>query len=219
MTRSVHAKPLVLSMILLCIACATGVPAQAGTREAMAEAMARMMEAMGMFQPSGMSSMPMGLPFGAYGLTPGLGGMSGTAPWGMPFQDPSGAFGKGGQWMNQFSRGMPMPGSGGAGKQMFPWMGSPLEGVWEGRNGELLIVQGDRFRIYPGNAGYVDGYLKLSGDRLAMYNPSDQNARPFEYAESEGRMVLRDAAGQIYLYRRLWLQEAEGTGATTAREK
>ena len=91
-------------------------------------------------------------------------------------------------------------------------MANRLDGVWEGRNGELLIVQGSRFRIYPGSAGYVDGYIQLRGDRLALYSPSDESARPFEFAESEGRLALRDAQGQLCLYRRLWL-ESEQKGA------
>jgi hypothetical protein len=191
-------------------------PAHAGTREAMAEAMVRMMEAMGMFDPSAMGALPMGAPFGGSGWTPGL-GMPGASPWGAPFQTPSDAFDKGGEMMKRFTEGMPMQGAGGS--QMFPWSGSSLEGVWEGRNGELLIVQGDRFRIYPGHVGYVEGYLKLSGDRLAMYNPQDQAARPFEVARHEGRLVLRDEAGQLYLYRRLWTEEVPTGAANPSREK
>lgn len=197
--------------LTLCLLSAAGVctdEARAGTREAMAEAMSRMMEAMGLFDPGAMTSMPMGAPFGAPGSAPGVGGfgMPGASPWNIPLQDPSGAMEKGGEMMQQFSKGMGMPGD--AGAQMFPWSsGSRLEGIWEGRNGELLIVQGNRFRIYPGRAGYLEGYLKMSGERLAMYSPEDANIRPFEYAESDGRLVLRDGTGQLYLYRRLWVDE------------
>jgi hypothetical protein len=172
----------------------------------MADAMVRMMEAMGLFEPSAISSMPMGAPFAAPGMTPGFGGfgMPGAAPWTMPSQDPSGTMEKSREMMKQFSERMGMPGDMTSG--MFPWApGSGLEGIWEGRNGELLIVQGNRFRIYPGHAGYVEGYFQLSGDRLALYNPQDDNVRPFEFAESEGRLVLRDDTGSLYLYRRLRL--------------
>jgi hypothetical protein len=211
-------KALQLSMALACAAYASLAHPQAGTREAMADAMTRMMEAMGLFSPGSAGSMPMGTPFGGSGWTPGF-GLPGATPWGMPFQDPSGAMGKGGEMMNQFSKNMPLPG-GGAGMQPFPWMGSRLDGVWEGRDGELLIVQGNRFRIYPGHTGYVDGYLNVSGDRLAMYSPADEAARPFEFAESEGRLVLRDEAGQLFLYRRLWLETSPtqpGTGTSSER--
>jgi hypothetical protein len=195
-------------------------PATAATREAMAEAMVRMMEAMGLFDPSSMSGMPPGAAFAAPSWGPGSGGfgMPGASPWELPSTDPSGAMDKGREVMKRFSEGMGMPAD--MPGVILPWASrSRLEGVWEGRNGELLIVQGDRFRIYPGNAGYVEGYLQLSGDRLAMYNPEDANLRPFEYAESEGRLVLRDDAGSLYLYRRLWLDEEQRPATVPAREK
>jgi hypothetical protein len=191
--------------------------ARADTREAMAEAMVRMMEAMGLFDPAAMGSMPMGAPFGAGGWPGGL-GTPGMAPWGMPMQDPAQTMERGAEMMKQYADGMPMPE--GMGSRVLPWSsGSRLEGVWEGRNGELLIVQGNRFRIYPGSAGYVDGFLKLSGDRLALYNSKDANIRPFEYAESEGRLVLRDQAGGLLLYRRLWLDEQRAPATSTDPEK
>jgi hypothetical protein len=185
----------------------------------MADAMVRMMEAMGMFDPQSMASMPMPTPFGSSAWSPGLGGfgMPGGSPWGM-LQDPSAAIEKGGKMAKQFSEGMPL--SGGSGTGSFPWeSGSPLEGVWEGRNGELLIVKGNRFRIYPGTAGYLDGYLRTSGDKLALYNPEDANIRPFEYAKSEGRLALRDDAGAVYLYRRLWMDAQKTPAASTMPEK
>jgi len=199
-----------------------GCDVRAGPREAMADSMVKMMEAMGVFDTSAMTSMPMG-PAAALGPSawnPGFGGfgMPGASPWSGAMQDPSGAMEKGGEMMKQFSNGMNMPEGMGAG--MFPWSpGTRLEGIWEGRNGELLIVRGNRFRIYPGNAGYVDGYLQLSGDRLAMYNPEDANIRPFEYAESDGRLVLRDDTGTLYLYQRLWLDKQRGAGSSASPQK
>lgn len=222
MPRSSHStKTLTLSLILLCAACTDSGSAQAGTREAMADAMAKMMEAMGMLDNGPATSAPMAPPFGPSGWTPGFGsfGMPGTSPWNMPFQDPSGAMSKGGEMMNQFSQRMPIPGDY-TGKQGFPWIPTRLDGVWEGRSGELLIVQGNRFRIYPGTAGFVDGYIQTRGDRLAMYSPADDSARPFEFAESEGRLVLRDVAGQLFLYRRLWLDETQsGTDTASAPKR
>lgn len=188
--------------LLLVLLGAPPLPAQArgGTREAMADAMAKMMEAMGLLDDAPSSAMPtdpmsMASPFGGSGWGPPAGGM----PWGSPFQDPSRAFGMA-EVMKQFSRNVPPPGSG-----MSPWRGSRLEGIWEGRGGELLIVQGNRFRIYAGNTSYVDGYLHIDGDRLALYNAAEKQAQPFKYAESDGRLVMRGKEGEIYLYRRLRL--------------
>jgi hypothetical protein len=184
---------------LLLAAPALPAQGQSGTREVMADAMVKMMDAMGMFKPPSGGSMPsnpmsMGSPFGGPGgWMPGGGpGM----PWGSPpFGDPSRVMGWGEDMMQGFSPGA-----------------SPLEGVWEGRSGELVIVQGNRFRIYSGTSGYVDGYVHAQDGRLAMYTPGEEEARPFEYAESGGRLVLRDAAGEVYMYRRLRLDDP-GLGA------
>jgi len=172
----------------------------------MANAMARMMEAMGMFDAAsggGVAADPMSMmgPLGAAGLGSGFG-----APWGNPFQDPSRAFAMG-EMMKQFSHRMPASGTpaGTAGGWSGPWSASQLEGVWEGRNGELLIVQGDRFRIYSPGMQRVDGLIQIRDSRLALYNPQDEHAQPFAFAESKGRLTMRDQAGQTYLYRRLRL--------------
>lgn len=172
--------------------------AGSGTREAMADAMARMMDAMGLLDSGPTGNRGAGGPFGSSGWAPGFG-----MPWGSPFQDPSRVFSMG-DMMKQFPPHMPMPGATGGGWPM-PWAPSRLEGVWEGRNGELLIVQGDRFRIYAPDVQRMDGLIRISEDRLALYNPMDEQARPFEYAESEGRLAMRDATGEIYIYRRLRL--------------
>jgi hypothetical protein len=42
-----------------------------------------------------------------------------------------------------------------------------------------------------------------------MYNPVNDTARPYEFALDRGRMVLRDAAGELFLYRRLWLEDEQ----------
>lgn len=152
---------------------------QWGSREAMADAMVRMMDAMGMFNSSPGSTLSSN-PF----ATPGP---FGGSPW--------------------------APGYGGYG---MPWMGSrgasSLQGIWEGRDGELVVVQGERFRIYSSDGRTLDGRVRVQGDRLAMHVPGEAQARAFQFAESQGRLVLRDSDGQVYLYRRLRL-DGQGPGA------
>jgi len=159
----------------------------------MADAMSRMMEAMGLFN----SPIPAGMP----GSPP----LPGMPPWPSAGSDPTGFMAKGGEMMKDLSAGVSKPGEMAA---MVPWSkDSRLDGVWEGRNGELLIVQGNRFRIYPGTSKYMDGFIHLSGERLALYNSQNANVTPFEFAESEGRLALRDRSGNLYLYRRLWWEQ------------
>ena len=196
---------------------ATAEDVSAAPRAAMAEAMAKMMEAMGFLGPALPGSMPSPVPGVMPGMLPSpLTGMPGaTDPKTLMDQGME----KGGAALQQMTEGMKMPDTPAS---FMPW-GTPsrLDGVWEGRNGELLIVQGNRFRIYPGASHYVDGYIQLQGDRLALYNPGNEHIRPFEFAESEGRLALRDPAGTLFLYRRLWLEQpaAETTRAPEATEQ
>ncbi|MCG6860574.1 MAG: hypothetical protein LJE70_04740 [Chromatiaceae bacterium] len=184
----------------------------------MADAMARMMEAMGLFDSApvqqgfgGAPADPMAMmgPLGSSAWGPALG-----APWDGPVRDPSRGFAMR-DLMQQFARQMATAGDS-RGDRPIAWTPSRLEGVWEGRSGELLIVQGNRFRIYSPAVQRVDGLMQIRGDRLALYNPLDQHAQAFEFAESQGRLILRDLAGQVYLYRRLRLDGGQGSSVIQA---
>jgi len=181
-------------LLLLAIVSGSGAT-QPGTRETMADAMARMMEAMGLFDTAPAEPWSRRGRAGAWGSaldTP----WSGPPNWSRtsPLRD----------LMRQFAREMVPPGGSG-GERPSGWKPSRLEGAWEGRTGELLIVQGGRYRIYSPRMQRVDGLLQIRGDRLALYNPLDRRAQPFEFAEHQGRLILRDLAGNLYLYRRLRL--------------
>ncbi|HYN77514.1 MAG TPA: hypothetical protein VES73_06965 [Lamprocystis sp. (in: g-proteobacteria)] len=108
--------------------------------------------------------------------------------------------------------GLPLGQAGEAGTRMLEGMtsgvvgtGAALEGVWEGAGGGLLIVQGDRYRIYAPNWSAADGTLQVSGNRLQMVNRRANFNLAFEYALDQGRLALRDDRGQVLLYRRLVL--------------
>jgi hypothetical protein len=199
---AIYLLPLLVSVAALPVA------AYGGTREAVADAMSRMMEAMGLFD----SGPNRGYPGGPSWAPPvGSFTMPGSIPRNAPYQaSPRGL--DMGEAMRQFSRGMASAGRG-AGMR---WTASPLEGIWEGRDGELLIVQGNRFRIYAPSAAHVDGYLMVRADRVALYNPDESNTRVYEYAESQGRLALRDASGQLLLYRRLRLDQDDGAQDSSA---
>jgi hypothetical protein len=197
---------------VLALAAPLGARAAGGAADAMAEALARMMQARGMLNvPAAPSMSPM-----AY-MMPGMGSFgSGEMPWSqMPwgqvpgygaFTDPIKAFGMPGAWQ-QMPMGMNWPWGGAA--------GNALDGIWEGRDGGLFIVRGQRFRLQAAQGGHIEGLVQRSGDRLALYEPSSESVKAYEIAMQQGRMVLRDERGQTYLYRRLWLDEpAYGAGAS-----
>lgn len=181
-----------------------------GTRSAMADAMSRMMEAMGLFgsgatAPGSMYGGGMPSPFNMPGSGMGMPGMPGGS-MGMPFGggsqwDQAGRMG--GAMMDQFSRSVP----GMSQMPQMPWSGSSLEGPWEAAGGGLLLVQGPYYRLYAPDGGYVDGSIQVSADRVRLSNSQAGFDLAFEYAmDQEGRLVMRDQNGQIYLYRRLVLK-------------
>jgi hypothetical protein len=186
--------------------------ADSSARNAMADAMARMMEAMGFLggdTPGGTMPMNPGN-FSMPGMMPGMNqfGMNPflQQPWSSALTNPAQTFG-----MDQMMQQMPqVPGMPG-------WQRTALDGIWEGRGGSLLIVQAQRFRLYSSQGGYIEGLIQQRGDRLALYDPQQDTVRPFEFAEHQGRLVLRDPEGQVYLYRRLWLDEGGGAGASMLR--
>jgi hypothetical protein len=187
----------ILLMIALLAAAAPPSRAADGTAEMMARAMAKMMEAMGLFgDGAGSGSMQFGP--SPYAM-PGMEQMPWMQqPWASHLGDPSQAFGMG-QWMPQ------MPGMQGL-------SATGLDGVWEGRDGGLLIVQGHRFRLQSAHGGHVEGLIQRRGNRLAFYEPSTETVRPYEFVEEQGRLILRDPEGQVYLYRRLWLDDDPTNG-------
>ncbi|NCA71021.1 MAG: hypothetical protein EOM91_13120 [Sphingobacteriia bacterium] len=254
----------VMVIAVICLASVVSTGLRADTRSAMAEAMVRMMEAMGLFggASGAMSSAPPGWtnPMGLSGWPAGFGAIPGLGMAGMPnpagmadpmgqmsdlaqmdptgqlgqldptgqmsrfAQDPTAQMGQiagqlgqldptgqmnrftqdptaqMGQMMERFTAGTPMVGSLLTGA-------SALDGIWEGNDEGLLIVQGGRYRIYAPFSGYVDGDIRVSGDRVELTNRREGFSQEFEYAQDQGRLVFRDRHGQLYLYRRLVLEE------------
>ncbi len=79
----------------------------------------------------------------------------------------------------------------------------PLDGVWQGRSGEILMIRDGRFRIYVTRDRYRQGRLRLKGDTLYMHDPQTRTTNRYEYATHKDRLVLRDAEDRLLLYRRL----------------
>jgi hypothetical protein len=162
-------------LLALCLA-GPAVPADEATagREAMAEAMSRMMSAMGLVgQSAAAAANPAGKvpPAGA----------------GAPWEQASEA---GRQLLQEAGRAVPAGG---------------LDGLWEASGGGLLIVEGEHFRLYAPYGGYVDGDFQVNGQRIQMASRRAGFALDLEYALDQGRLAMRDARGQVYLYRRLVL--------------
>jgi hypothetical protein len=177
-SRLVVATLLVLSQVALAAADSNTTNTAA---DAMANAMARMMESMG-FKDIGSPGSA-----GGYGPMGSSGWPSAFAPWsGVP---------------GQFGPSMPTSGRG----VDVGWGNSVFEGVWEDNQGGLLIVQGGSYRLYSSCNGSVDGDIRVSSDRVGLTNWKESFTQTFEFALDQGRLALRNQSGQVFLYRRLVL--------------
>jgi hypothetical protein len=80
---------------------------------------------------------------------------------------------------------------------------SPVDGIWLGRGGEIVLVMYGHFRIYASAEVYQDGRFEILGDRLVMYDPQSERRMLFDYYLAEGRMILRNAAGDLLMFKQL----------------
>ncbi|HEB95323.1 MAG TPA: hypothetical protein ENI96_02690 [Sedimenticola thiotaurini] len=135
---------------------------------------------------------PMANPMGnvnPFGMT-----TPGSMPWPqMPGSAPANPF-----WGNTYQA---PPAGGGT---LPPPARSPLDGRWQGRSGEILEVRDGRFRIYQDADSYREGVIdRVDDSHLSMRDPASGVSRDYEYAVNEGRLVLRDDAGNLLLYRQI----------------
>ncbi len=207
-------------MVLAGLLCLMPTLSTAATPSAlMSQAMLSMMDAMGeiahRFKNKGNWSL--GNNYSPYSS---LYGLSGTplSLYSLPGSGLGGLPGLGGGWPgNAWSGGVPLqspvPGLGG-----FPGQGgvplspplnptqlplSPLDGIWLGRDGEVVLVMYGHFRIYASAEVYRDGRFEILGDRLVMYDPETDRRMAFEYYLEDGRMILRNEWGDLLLFKQL----------------
>jgi len=79
---------------------------------------------------------------------------------------------------------------------------TPLEGNWEGQGGVKLLVHGDRFTLAKESQSTpVQGLIQTHQQYVAMRPRDSQMIQYYEFAISDGRMVLRDTFGNLLLFR------------------
>lgn len=80
---------------------------------------------------------------------------------------------------------------------------SPLDGVWLGAGGEIVLVMYSHFRIYATSDVYRDGRFAIIGNRLLMYDPLSETRMAFDYHLEDGRMFLRNETGSVLAFKQL----------------
>lgn len=139
------------------------------------------------------------------------------------------------QWprQNHWTGGMPWQSMGGVAPGMggawpgpaYPWTSVDpqgwfpvqpgnhrLNGLWQGLGGERLLIDVPRFRLQADARRSVQGRLVLRDNHLMMQTEDAGRPLVFEFAENQGRLALRGADGNLYLYR---LIQRPGNPATT----
>jgi hypothetical protein len=97
---------------------------------------------------------------------------------------------------------IPPPGSGTAYYPPAPGR-SPLDGVWLGGGGEIVLVMYGHFRVYANAENYRDGRFTIVGDRLLMYDPRSDHRLIFDYYLEPGHMYLRSETGAVLAFKQL----------------
>ncbi len=85
-----------------------------------------------------------------------------------------------------------------------PRPGFILNGSWQGESGEILVIQNELFRIYLDRDSFRDGRLaQVAPQMIILQDIASGQERPYEFAESEGRLLMRDPAGNLLRYIRI----------------
>jgi hypothetical protein len=59
------------------------------------------------------------------------------------------------------------------------------------------------FRVYADTETYRDGRYQIDRDLLTMVDPANGTSQTYQYALDSGRMIMRNRAGQILLFKQL----------------
>ena len=78
-----------------------------------------------------------------------------------------------------------------------------LQGIWQGRNGEIVTIQGNRLRIRSPSGQELDGAFMTYGNRLIAFCAQTNYMCRFNFEVRGELLALQNEAGDILLYRRL----------------
>lgn len=79
-----------------------------------------------------------------------------------------------------------------------------LDGIWQGRRGDILMIRDGNARLFGYNHAFFEtAEISLQPTRLEIKNLGSGLVRSYDYAYRDGRLVLRDQEDNMLLYRRL----------------
>ncbi len=79
-----------------------------------------------------------------------------------------------------------------------------LTGRWQGQSGAIMIIRQGLFRIFHSGNKFRDGRIMITdATHFELIDPQTGSVRYYEFAESQGRLILRNPSGSILLFRRI----------------
>ncbi len=79
-----------------------------------------------------------------------------------------------------------------------------LNGSWQGESGEILVIRNGLFRIFLDRDNFRDGRLAQPEPQLIILQDLNSGQlRPYAFAESDGRLLMQDPAGNLFRYIRI----------------
>lgn len=89
--------------------------------------------------------------------------------------------------------------------------GQILDGIWQGRSGENLIIDGQRFYI-GSNRRALQGYISVSTNWFDTFVPATRLRKRYLYYRRNDKLLLRNTTNGQFLYFQLNRQGSGGGG-------
>lgn len=79
-----------------------------------------------------------------------------------------------------------------------------LTGSWKGQSGVVMVIEQGVFRIFRSPYQFRDGRIWITdATHFELIDLQTGLTRYYEFAESQGRLILRDPYGEMLLFRRI----------------
>ncbi len=78
-----------------------------------------------------------------------------------------------------------------------------LDGVWRAAGGDLLIIEGNRFKIYSGQQSSQSTFV-IQNNQFIIHDPISSQARQYNFQQQGENIALQDEQGQILYFQRIY---------------
>ena len=102
---------------------------------------------------------------------------------------------------SQFGQGQDLAQAGNA--ALSSMNGASLDGAWRGQNGEILLIEGPRFRLHADQRRYLDGRLGRRDNIVGFLYPKSNTALLYHSQISGDKLALQDRQQRTRYFQRI----------------